>query len=94
MNAVAIVLNLEPGTLYQCRESRLHYRVYGLAQHWPTMQEVVVFEGVEGLDYGVLYSCTLDHFTRKFEPVAVAEKKVTEAPLVERMVDLTSKGMF
>ena len=46
-----------------------YYRVIAFAELWPAMQDVVVYVGLDGQDWGRHFACTLLDFATKFSPV-------------------------
>ena len=92
MNAVPVRLDVSPGALYRCSMSwtggqRRLYRVLGLATDYPSEQQKVVYQGVDGPDAGRLFTCTLNDLAIKFAPEPVPAEA---APA--RAIDLTEKG--
>jgi len=91
---IAHRLNLAPGTEYDYAPTTLRqtpdgpvagrwrqgrYAVRALAQDGRTLQQCVVYEGLDGPDRGLWYTCSLADFALRFLPVEIPSQ-VEENP--------------
>lgn len=56
------------------------YKVLGFAFDYPSYQEKVLYQGLEGGDQGELFVCSLMDFALKFRPEPVIEPSPSPSP--------------
>jgi len=92
MQAVPISLDLSPGTRYVCNPTGLTYRVLNTARQGRTLQEQVVYEGLEGDDEGRWFTCPLMDFAVRFTKVQEAREAAGPVKQALEKVTVHSEG--
>jgi hypothetical protein len=98
-----VKVDLTPGGLFCFAGNKMTYKVLFTVREGRTLQEQVVYEGVDGPDCGQRFCCSLNDFAVKFTAVlpdpepaeeVLPALEVPQPAFIEKVIDHTEKGLL